>query len=201
MRHILPPDDRSFAITPKKGHYENLRMVAWTAVSDCTGERCRIYTECNYNKDFKCGLMKQYLSTICEMIHREFRDLIMHPERGEKFLFQIGMHLLPLYKTLGKLKMEEHAVLYPVYMSEKGIRKADPVYKEIRDTIKLIQAMWKELGLNAPVPPQAFPDPSASGADSGYTTMFGRPDKLPDARPVKPSLFTPEDDTAAKETK
>ena len=59
------------------------------------------------------------------------------------------MHLMPLYKTLCKLKMEELAVTQPVFATIRGDRKADPVYREIRETMKIIMACWKDLGLSS----------------------------------------------------
>ena len=61
--------------------------------------------------------------------------------------WRVGMHLIPMYKTLCKLYMDELAVTHPTYESDKGTRHSHPVYKEIRDTLKMIMMIWKDIGL------------------------------------------------------
>lgn len=88
--------------------------------------------------------MRAYISSVSDMIHRCYHDQL---QADEQLLFRVGMHLIPLYKTLCKLKMEELGVTDPVFLTIRGDRKPDPVYREIRETIKLIMLCWKDLGL------------------------------------------------------
>jgi hypothetical protein len=84
------------------------------------------------------------------MIHRCYREQL---EQDETLLFKVGMHILPLYKTLCKLKMDELSTVHPIFVTHRGDRKADPVYKEIRETIKMINMAWKDIGLRKPSEP------------------------------------------------
>jgi len=81
----------------------------------------------------------------------------------EGMTYQVGMHLLPLYKVLCRLKMEEILIRSQdvVLENARGVRYINPVYKEIRETIKLIQAMWRDIGLKKALTPTVPDDPFA----------------------------------------
>jgi hypothetical protein len=154
---------------PRKGTYYGKPLVAWAVIEDCTAYdekglesiedptqlakllagRCRIQHLCDFAKSEngrvkKCGVQRAYISAVSDMIHHCFHVQIA---KDEQLLFRVGMHLIPLYKTLCKLKMEELSVSNPVFLTIRGDRKADPVYREIRETIKMIMACWKDIGL------------------------------------------------------
>ncbi|MCP3681909.1 MAG: hypothetical protein GY861_04390 [bacterium] len=84
------------------------------------------------------------------MIFKNFSDVLDEP-----MLYQIGIHLMPLYKNLCKLKIEELGVKQAVTMNTKSGRdQINPIYKEIREHIKIIQMMWRDIGLKgAQLPP------------------------------------------------
>jgi hypothetical protein len=147
---MLPGDGRTYDLPVSKGHYQSIPLVAWAAIENCMPTLCHIEHLCSYQKTDgrkmrKCGLQKNYIQNVSSMIHRCF-----HKELGasESLLFRVGMHLMPLYKTLCKLKMEELSVHSPVTTTLRGDRKVDPVYKEIRETIKIVMMCWKDLGLD-----------------------------------------------------
>ena len=142
-------DSRSYTMKLKKGYYYNKPLVAWAAVDKCNADRCRVVAMCSYEqssngRNVKCGVQRSYIQTVSEMIHQSFHLQI---KNDQQLLFRIGMHLIPLYKTLCKLKMAELAISDPVFTTIRGDRKADPVYREIRETVKLIMMCWKDLGL------------------------------------------------------
>ncbi len=169
MGNMFPEQGRAYTLTPRKGTYGDKPLIAWAAIEDCTayeeGElesiedptslakllagRCRIQHLCTYKKSTngktrKCGVQISYINAVSEMAHRCFR---LQLQADEQLLFRFGMHLIPLYKTLCKLKMEELAVSNPVFLTMRGDRKADPIYREIRETVKLLMTCWKDLGL------------------------------------------------------
>lgn len=152
---------RSFTLHIRKGNDGDNPVIAWSAIMDCLKDRCRIYDLCSYGKKGKCEVQVQFLQVTMEMIERENPQLKYHQA------YRIGLHLLPLYKMLCKLYMDELAVCHPTYTTDKGTRQSHPVYKEIRDTIKMIMIVWKDIGLSG----------SAAGTAAGL-----QPINLPDSK-------------------
>jgi hypothetical protein len=142
-------------LSPTKGTYHGeFNLVAWDVIDDCINERCPIRNLCTFEKSGKCGVQRQYVRSVVRVI---FNSLA--PSIGESTFMEIGMHIIPLYKQLCKLKIYELSVEVPVRVTERGGRVINPVFKEIRATIQLIHKMWRELRLNAPPPAGGDPDP------------------------------------------
>jgi hypothetical protein len=118
---------------------------AWDAVPDCIKERCQAYALCTYMKAGSCNFIKEGLKGLSLILFRNFADTLT-----EDVLFRVGMHLMPLYKSLLKLNIQELAVERAVYADDKGMYRAHPIYKEIRETIKQLEFAWKTLGLTQP---------------------------------------------------
>lgn len=133
-------------------HKKNIRLFSWDAINDCTDTRCIASEFCTYDRRGKCTIQANYLRAFSEVMFNNFGDFF-----SEADFYYVGMHLTPLYKTLCKLKIEELAVTRVVNVDEKGIRRVNPVYKEIRETIKLINILWKSMGMTRGIP--VVPDP------------------------------------------
>ena len=84
-----------------------------------------------------------------------------------------GMHLMPMYRTLARLKIEELGVNNIITTSDTGRKQANPIYKEIRDTIKLIDSLWHSLGLTK-FAVVDIPDDLPMGADDDYYSQVER---------------------------
>jgi hypothetical protein len=144
-----------------KGMYEGqLCMYAWTAIPTCSGRGCPAYIECTCSdKDVaderrmmvlegndvevpKCGILVDYMESISNIIFRNYGESLTEPQ-----LYRIGMHLFPLYKILGKLKIAELADGPVMTLDKGGIRRMSPIFKEIREQIKLIESTWSSIGL------------------------------------------------------
>ena len=125
-----------------RGKIEDRHLIAWDTIQDCRDEECILTTMCYYKREGKCTLQMNYLRAVQNMVFRNFRDTLTETQ-----LFRIGLHLIPLYKVLIKLKMRELVVDDVLTETTQGSLKAHPVFKEIRDTIKLIEMMWKSLNL------------------------------------------------------
>ena len=121
----------------KLGEYE---LYSWDAISDCLGEECACHSVCEYSKIGKCRLQLNYLKGITNIIYRNYKEKLDEPT-----CFRVGMHLIPLYGILCRLKMEEMMVTKTVHITKAGL-KIHPIYKEIRETIKSIENMWRSLG-------------------------------------------------------
>jgi len=117
-------------------------MVIWEGCSRCRGEACCIYDRCGGSKDF-CKVEQNYIDHFLATIRKS-----LGKKATELTLYRIGMHLVPLYKQLCRLKIEEMGIRDVVYESESGSRHVHPIYREMRQVIFLIDKIWKEMGID-----------------------------------------------------
>ena len=144
MEHLPDSLDQRYGkITVRKGNYgDELALYSWDAVPDCKDERCKAHFMCEFDRRGKCTTMMQYLKGTSQMIFKNFGEVLDEPT-----FYRVGMHLMPMYRTLCRLKIEELGVNNIVTTSDTGRKQANPIYKEIRDTIKIIDSLWHSLGL------------------------------------------------------
>ena len=121
---------------------EDTLFYAWDAVNQCNAEECPIFEDCKFEKKGRCVVQANFLRSLSVMLYRNLYDNIT-----ELKLYRFGMSLMPLYKHLSKLYIEEHATRRVVYSDDKGVRRAEPIYKEIRDTLWAIDREWRRLGI------------------------------------------------------
>jgi hypothetical protein len=119
----------------------NVTLKAWDSVSVCTDKECPLHNKCNYLKRGKCGVQVDYLRTFSDTM------LSMYKYLDEGSLFKIGMHLMPLYSYLCKLKIVEASLNGVINTTSKGIIQIHPIYKEIRETLKAIMMVGRDLDL------------------------------------------------------
>ena len=117
-------------------------LFAWDGVQECNHEICPVSEMCSYIKRGKCAVQMDYLKTLYNAI------LNTYPYLDNVMLFKIGMQVIPLYVMLVKMQMVELSLDGPTYTTEKGAILPHPIYKEIRETLKAIHTMWKDLGLS-----------------------------------------------------
>lgn len=133
--------------TLQKGEVrEGKQLVAWDCVQECDLERCPINETCTYRhlaikNDGKCSLQIQYLQAFTDMVFSTYRCMT------EDDMFKVGMHLVPLYSQLCRQKIVELSVKSVTYEDNKGVTRIHPIYKEMRDTMKTISTIWKDLGV------------------------------------------------------
>jgi hypothetical protein len=128
-------------VSEKDGHM----IIAWDVVPACQGDQCPAACECDYiNSELlknRCSIMYYYLKYIYTIIYRNFEEMDEHQT------YMVGMHLLPMYRMLCRLKIEEIGVKNLVTLGSKGALQMNPLYREMRDTIKAVMRLWKELEL------------------------------------------------------
>ena len=81
---------------------------------------------------------------------------------------------MPLYQILGRIKIEEATFHRVIYTDDKGRRKANPIFKELRETLKQIESVWKALNLGGLMPNTVemdFGDKEADGIRDYYESM------------------------------
>jgi hypothetical protein len=147
------------ANTLQKGEVrEGKQLVAWDCIQDCSPAACPIGHDCVYKNASrvtgKCDLQSQYLQSFVETIFRTYRYL------DEADMFRIGMHLVPLYGQLCQMKIIAKSVASMAYEDDKGRTLIHPIFKEIRETLKTITVIWKEIGMTG------VPVPNLPGGDS-----------------------------------
>jgi len=148
-------------------------LYTWDYVQECT-ERCPAYegTTCHFNKDVRtnkrCKVMDMYLKGVADTVMLAYpKDEIIDP----RTLWRVGMHLMPLYQMLGRMKIEEATFHTVIFTDDKGRRKANPIYKEIRETLKQIESAWRDLNLGGSLGEGYldFGDKSPSGRGANLT--------------------------------
>lgn len=155
--------------TLAKGEFrEGKQLVAWDCIQECR-DRCPIYhLGCAYKAVSKpCGLQTDYINNLTNTIAKTYRYL------NDDMLFKVGMQLVPLYSQLCRQKIVEKSVLSLTYEDNKGVTRIHPIYKEIRETIKCITVVWREIGFT-PI----IPDPlnqAMGGRQGAGASGFGDP--------------------------
>ncbi len=131
-----------------RDHSDTKQIISWETVRMCRGEHCPAYDLCEYNvkehsaERLKCRVETTYLRSIASIIYRNFISVLDEPT-----LTRVGMHLMPIYQNLCRLKIAEVGVATPVETDEKGRTYINPVYKEMREHIKLLEQTWRSIGL------------------------------------------------------
>jgi hypothetical protein len=150
-------------------------FYSWDAVPYCRETDCPIVEMCTYAKGptIKCQIHSQFLKSLSIILYRNFANVLDEPR-----LYRVGLHMMPLYKMLCKLLIEEHAIQNAIYTDDKGIRRANPVFKEIRDTLQAISKEWRALGLSG-ASAIGVPDPFLNGDPNFHASLESdRPRKI-----------------------
>ena len=153
----------------REGH----SLISWDCIQTCT-EHCPIHSTCTYKvtPHSKCNLQTQYLERLTETIFSTYRYC------SSEVMYKIGMQIVPLYSMLCRQKIVEKSVMNLAYEDNKGVTRIHPIYKEIRETLKTIASIWKDVGFIPAINPNlptvgrpGFGDPShyeriTQGADN-----------------------------------
>ncbi len=133
-----------------KGVIGGHRFAVWDFVGPCQGDKCIIHDVCSY-KDAKstsdrptkkCGVERYYMG----VVFKPFFGLV--EKTKDPFVMQwVGLHIIPMYHQLIKLKKVERSLKSPMDTTIKGDVRVHPVLKEIRSVIAAIRAEWKASGL------------------------------------------------------
>ena len=129
-----------------RDHGNTKQILSWETVKPCRGERCGAYDLCEYLSrnipGSKCKVETIYLKAIASVIYRNFNTVMDEPT-----MMRVGMHLMPIYQNLCRMKIIEAGVVVAVDEDARGKLGLHPVYKEMRETIKLAEQTWRSLGL------------------------------------------------------
>jgi len=129
------------------GNIDGRDIPSWSPVTHCD-DRCLIYDDCEYIKKGKCSLERAYMNGIFYNIINPDITKGIADQLTDIELQRVGIHLIPLYHQLIKMKKEAYAVSDMSYINKQGGISIHPVFKEIRDILKSISAEIKDLKLN-----------------------------------------------------
>ena len=133
---------RNGIVKSENGEDKLYDLVYWNAVQPCHVITCGCRDLCANPVDGEpCSVLSSYMSTVYQTMIRTYKGSLT-----EDVAHRIGMHLVPLYKILCRLKMQEFEELEVMVTNSKGDRKVNPIFEEIRKTILAIEKMWMNLG-------------------------------------------------------
>jgi hypothetical protein len=134
-----------------RGVIGGFRFAVWDYVAPCQGKKCILHNHCTYKDPTagikgkharKCGIERYYMGVVLKPFF-ELAEKLRDP-----FIMQwIGLHMVPLYGHLIKLKKYERSLGSPMEVTLKGDCRVNPVYREIRNVIVAIRKEWKYSGL------------------------------------------------------
>lgn len=141
---VVPREDGKDKRTTFK---KDIVLVSWDALPNCTENSCKIFDKCNITEGMKeskyvCGVMKNYLKSISLILFRNYGDKL-----DELQWTKIGLELLPLYRNLVRMKIYELGLVSITTTSRQGNIVINPIYREMREQMKVIELIWKSLNL------------------------------------------------------
>lgn len=144
-------------MTLYKGKLGDVQLIMWDALPNCS-DACNIYDRCPYegtNNRVKCEMRRRYLESVMKSLEKGIK------EKDEISSITMGLLIAPLFQHLISFKIYEHSLQHTVTIKNK----INPIYKEIRATIKEINSLLKDLGLTKGDTKRTFLDGNADYYD------------------------------------
>ena len=159
-----PVRDSIGAVKLEKGHWQDVKdaekrfyLIAWDFAFKCRYEDCGLFERCTYVKHWtmrrdelgkagrtdKCRMQQRYMKSVIYAFVEKMRNA---KKTEQEAVIKLGFHLLPLYAQLFKFKLLEIDNDEILMTTARGDQKINPVYKEIREIIKTITTVWKDIG-------------------------------------------------------
>jgi len=131
-------------LSTRRGKDEGQKsLFSWEPIPDCTDEECPIRQKCDFVKrGNKCHVVAGIVKSAALNILNNYGKQLNNALRN-----RIGLHLMPLYVQYAKQCVYEASLSTPDFTDNKGNPKVNPIYKEIRETVRTIDLQWKTLGL------------------------------------------------------
>jgi hypothetical protein len=152
------------------------KILCWDMIGSCDPE-CGIKARCGYvdgrglnnfeysegKKKNICFIQKKYLDTVYEILLGQSL-----PNMDEKQSIELGLSIMPLFGHLVKMKISEVSVDSVLLIDKQGKKYANPIYREMRETIKLINVMMESYGVNTSAVMKGLPDLDFANGDPTY---------------------------------
>lgn len=131
----------------RKGNLGDKMVMTWDSVPQCKAEDCASHVDCFFFKNntnpnhSRCQVMSNYLRGV-------YTIMITNYDLTEPELMRVGMHLIPLYKNLCRLQIEEHGIRELVRPNKAGNLSVHPLYDQIRNYILAIDRLWSAMNFD-----------------------------------------------------
>ncbi len=123
---------------------KNLSLTAWDSVPKCDPLHCPVANRCKHiSEGKKCAVQGKYVEHFFTAVFNAFGE-----RTDELTRFKIGVQIVPLYCNLMRMYITEMSLHDPFYITEKGTIVTHPVYREIRETLRVLAAMWRDLEMS-----------------------------------------------------
>lgn len=133
--------------TQKKTDAQGFNLVAWDFASACTREKCPVFSRCMYLNEWeerdKCRMQQQYFLSIIKAFAAAAEKNDGRASQDEVVKF--GYSLLPLYGQLFRFKLFELGDGELMTLNARGEVRVNPIFKEIREIIKTIHGVWRDI--------------------------------------------------------
>lgn len=132
---------------PKVGNDGDRPVLRWDPATTCY-PNCPVYDDCPYQKNGRCKLEMTYMNKIFQNLVNPDPNKGIADQLNDIELQRVGIHLIPLYHQLIKMKKEAFAVRDISHVNKQGSIKIHPVFAEIREIIRCISKEMKDLDIN-----------------------------------------------------
>jgi len=129
-------------LTVSRGREDNMSLYEWAPIPECTGESCPLEERCHFEHKGKCRVILGIVKAASANILNNYGPKLNNAQRN-----RIGQHLMPLYVALARMFVLETSLSSPQFVDKHGSPKMNPVYKDMRETIRGIELLWKQIGL------------------------------------------------------
>jgi len=108
-------------------------------IAPLCSEDCPLHDTCTYQKVGRCRVHVRYLNDLYRNLNSTVEKFKCDEDK-----IRFGLHIIPLYSQLLTFKMYESAFNIKDVMLGN---KVHPIYREIRETIRTLDSMMKDLKL------------------------------------------------------
>ena len=119
----------------------DITFYSWDAIQECRGEECPADKYCPYERVGKCMTMLKFLKATATSL------VFKNPDISQDIVFRVGTELMPLYSQMLRFFIEEIGIKEASYKN-RGKLGVHPIFKEIRECIKLIGVTRQKIGIN-----------------------------------------------------
>ena len=119
-----------------------LTLYSWDVVPFCQVTACPAFKYCDYNKsvNIRCPAQVTYMKHVVQIL------IFENPVIDNMLCFRIGSELIPLYSMLFTFYIEQVG-LEKKFWEKNSKPYVHPVFKEIRETVKLIATLRQKIGI------------------------------------------------------
>ncbi len=132
----------SHTMEVRKGSLSGNSFNAWDFVRNCTGDACCVSHLCDFKSKGPCRIEKDYLTAVLEPYNK-----LLYEEADPVLNQWVGLHLIPLYHDLIRIKMGKVLHEEVLYKSMSGKVSVNPLLGELRAQLRAIRVELTDSGI------------------------------------------------------